>query len=212
MPTLMLATTNTGKVAEFRALLAPYFDPAALTLLTPGDWPVSLPAVEETGQTFADNARLKAQALARATGVAALADDSGLCVDALGGAPGLHSARWAGPEASDADRTALLLQKLAGLPPSLRTARFVCAVAAAFPEGTIVEAEGVCEGVIADGPRGASGFGYDPVFLPLGCKRTLGEMTAAEKNRLSHRAQALSRLAPLLSPILFPVSDKKSEA
>jgi len=210
MPILMLATTNAGKAAEFRALLAQYFDLTALDLITPCDWPVPLPAIEETGRTFAENARLKAQALARATGVAALADDSGLCVDALGGLPGLHSARWAGPEASDADRTARLLRELAVVPPALRTGRFVCAVAVAFPDGPTVEAEGVCEGIIADHPRGVGGFGYDPVFLPAAQTRTLAEMTAAEKNRISHRAQALARLVPRLSSLLLPSVDKKS--
>ncbi|MDQ2799703.1 MAG: RdgB/HAM1 family non-canonical purine NTP pyrophosphatase [Armatimonadota bacterium] len=210
MPILMLATTNAGKAAEFRALLAQYFDPALLHLITPRDWPVSLPIVEETGQTFAENARLKAQALSGATGVAALADDSGLCIDALGGLPGLHSARWAGPEASDADRTARLLRELADVPASLRTGRFVCAAAVAFPDGLVVEAEGVCEGIIADHPRGMDGFGYDPVFLPGAQTRTLAEMTTEEKNGISHRAQALARLAPRLSSLRIPLRDKKS--
>lgn len=204
MPILMLATTNAGKAAEFRALLAPYCDGASLTLLTLGDWPYPLLEVEETGETFAENARLKATALAQATGLPALADDSGLCVDALDGLPGLNSARWAGSDASDADRTALLLRKLADVPVEQRTARFVCAAAAASSEGGVAIAEGRCEGLIAHSPRGKNGFGYDPIFLLPTLGRTLAELTAAEKNQISHRAQAIRLLIPGLSHILSP--------
>ena len=165
MPTLMLATGNPGKVAELRALLAHSPDWNRLTLLTPRDWPHPLPEVAETGETFEENARLKAEALSAATGLPALADDSGLCVDALGGAPGLHSARWAGEGASDADRNARLLSAVSAFPPEKRTARFVCVVALAAPESETITAEGICEGLILDAPRGENGFGYDPLFF-----------------------------------------------
>lgn len=194
MPRLMLATGNPGKVAELRGILALHLDLGGVSLLTPRDWPTPLPEVAETGTTFAENARLKADALASATGLPALADDSGLCVDALGGAPGLHSARWAGPGASDADRNAKLLLALADMPPERRTARFVCAAALAVPGSDTVAADGFCEGIILQAPRGANGFGYDPLFLLPDMGRTMAELTADEKNRLSHRALALSRL------------------
>lgn len=197
MPALVLATTNPAKVREFEALLArhPVFADCALT--TPRALGIVVPPIEETGATFAENAQLKALAVARATNCAALADDSGLCVDALGGAPGLHSARWAGPNADDAARTALLLARLAAIPPSARTARFVCALVLARPDGLAETAEGVCEGEITHAPQGADGFGYDPVFLLPALGRTLAQMSPGEKNSLSHRAVAVARLAAL---------------
>ena len=194
MPKLMLATTNPGKVREFRALLGQHEAFQDVMLLTPEDWPTALPEVEETGTTFAENARLKAAALAQATGLPTLADDSGLCVDALGGAPGLHSARWAGKNATDADRNALLLERLARVPAAERTARYVCVVSLAWPSGKSVEAEGACEGVILDVPSGENGFGYDPLLLVTECGQAMAELTDAEKNRVSHRAQALAAL------------------
>lgn len=204
MPTLMLATGNAGKVAELRSLLTGHFDLSNVMLLTPRDWPAPLPQVAETGTTFAENARLKADALASATGLPALADDSGLCVDALGGAPGLHSARWAGTGASDDDRNAKLLLALADVPPERRTARFACAVALAIPGGETTIAEGFCEGVILNAPRGANGFGYDPLFLLPDLGRTMAELISDEKNHLSHRALALLRLFPALTVLLRP--------
>ena len=202
---LMLATGNPGKAAELRDLLARHFDLSCVALLTPRDWPSPLPQVAETGETFAENAQLKADALAAATGLPALADDSGLCVDALNGAPGLHSARWAGPGASDAHRNGKLLSALADVPRGQRTARFVCAAALALPSGDLVIAEGACEGVILTEPRGANGFGYDPLFLLPDLERTMAELTADEKNRFSHRAQAVARLSSQFSA-LFPRS------
>lgn len=199
---LMLATGNPGKVVELRALLALHLDLSAITLLTPREWPYPLPEIEETGTTFTENACLKAIALAQATQMPALADDSGLCVDALDGAPGLHSARWAGPNASDAERNAKLLAALADMPLVQRTARFVCAAALAMPEGETFTAEGFCEGVILTNPRGENGFGYDPLFLLPNQNRTMAELTAKEKNVLSHRASALSRLALMLQRLL----------
>lgn len=200
----MLATGNPGKVAELRDLLARHLDQTHFSLLTPRDWPTPLPEVAETGATFAENARLKADTLAQVTGLPALADDSGLCVDALDGAPGLYSARWAGAGASDADRNAKLLLALADVPPKRRTARFVCAAALAIPDSGIWTAEGICEGVILNALRGANGFGYDPLFLLPTVGRTMAELTAEEKNHLSHRALAVRALSTHLSAILHP--------
>ncbi len=194
MKGLMLATTNPGKIREFKALLGQYEPTKRLTLLTPQDWLERLPEVEETGTTFAENARLKAIALALATGLLALADDSGLCVDALGGEPGLHSARWAGIGVSDADRNARLRARLSEVPAERRTARYVCVVSLAGPDGGSIEAEGICEGAILEAPRGVSGFGYDPLFLVPEFGRTMAELTEEEKNRISHRAMALQAL------------------
>ena len=194
MQKLMLATTNLGKVKEFKALLGQYELLKGITLLTPRDWPTPLPEVEEMGETFAENARLKAVVLARATGLPALADDSGLCVDALGGEPGLHSARWAGAGASDGDRNARLLGRLSGVPAARRAARYVCVVSLAGPDGASIEAEGTCSGVILEAPRGANGFGYDPLFFVAEFGRTMAELTEAEKNRVSHRAKAMHEL------------------
>lgn len=194
--TLMLATGNAGKLAEIRALLAAQSGLENLSLLTPRDWPRPLPTVEETGATFAENAGLKAQALAEATRLPTLADDSGLCVDALGGDPGIYSARWAGEAATDSDRNHWLLTALADVVPAQRTARFVCVVCLALPDGTTVTTEGVCEGLILDAPCGTGGFGYDPLFfLPL-LGRTVAELTPEEKNVWSHRAQAIVKIAP----------------
>lgn len=204
MSDLMLATGNPGKVRELRDLLALHLDLTSAALLTPRDWPAPLPDVAETGATFAENARLKAEALAAATGLPALADDSGLCVDALGGAPGLYSARWAGAGASDADRNTKLLLALADVPPERRTAHFICAIALALPSGRTVLAEGVCAGLILDTPCGADGFGYDPLFLLPAVGRTMAELTAEEKNRLSHRALAISRLSAHFSMLSNP--------
>lgn len=202
MPTLVLATANPGKARELRDLLAEHLNLDEVTLATPDAFGLSDFSVDETGATFAENARLKAVALMQRTGCAALADDSGLCVDALDGKPGVHSARWAGSDASDAERTARLLSLLQGVPDARRAARFVCAVAVAAPGGEVAQAEGVCEGVILRAPRGLGGFGYDPVFFApaLGC--TFAEASAAQKNFLSHRARALSALSPFLLRLL----------
>ncbi len=205
MQKLMLATTNPGKVAEFKRLLEQWERWRGVELVTLGDWPTPLPEVAETGATFAENARLKAVALASATGLPALADDSGLCVDALGGEPGLHSARWAGGGATDADRNARLLTRLDGVPDEGRTARYVCVVSLAGPDGASVEAEGRCEGRIAAGPAGAGGFGYDPVFWVPDYGRTVAALTAEEKDAISHRARALAALEERLTAGDFAV-------
>ena len=202
MPTLMLATGNQGKVAELRALLAIHLDLSRISLLTPRDWPSALPEVSEDGVTFAENALLKARALANATGMVALADDSGLCVDALGGRPGLHSARWAGPEATDGDRNMHLLSEMYDVPMEQRQAHYVCAVALAAPDGQFATAEGFCRGVILTEPIGDGGFGYDPLFLLPQFQRSMAELTAEEKNRVSHRAKAITKIASALADLL----------
>jgi XTP/dITP diphosphohydrolase len=188
-PTLLLATTNPGKLRELNDLLAGWnVRPAA-----PDAVGLNL-AVAETGATYAENALLKAHAYAAASGLPALADDSGLEVDALGGAPGLHSARFSPePGATDADRRALLLVRLAGQPQPW-TARFVCVVALVGLTDTPLLAEGVCPGVIAPRERGTGGFGYDPLFVVDGLGRTMAELSAAAKNRISHRARAIQAL------------------
>lgn len=202
MSTLVLATTNSGKVREFEALLALHPAFISCTLTTPYALGIHMPPVDETGATFAENALLKASAAMRVTGLPALADDSGLCVDALGGAPGLHSARWAGPDASDADRTALLLARLDSLKGRPRTARFACALALIRPDGAALTALGACEGTITGAPQGEDGFGYDPVFLLPALGRTMAQLSPAEKNKLSHRAQAVLHLAAMLGSFL----------
>ncbi len=202
MPALVLATANPGKAREFGLLMARHPAFASFTLTTPNDLDVDIAPIEETGATFAENAVLKASAVARATNLPALADDSGLCVDALDGAPGLHSARWAGPEADDAARMALLLARLMAVPDAPRTARFVCALALVRPDGRTLTAHGACEGVIAGRPQGEGGFGYDPVFLMPALGRTMAQLDPAEKNVFSHRAQAVMRLAASLQNFL----------
>jgi XTP/dITP diphosphohydrolase len=187
----VLATANTDKAAEIEAVLGA----AGLSLeLVPR--PESIPEVEETGLTLEENARLKATAVCEATGTAAIADDTGLEVDALGGAPGVRSARYAGPAATYADNVAKLLVALAGVSPDRRTARFTTVAVARWPRGLEVAAIGSVEGSIAAAPRGEGGFGYDPVFVPDdGDGRTFGEMSAAEKHLLSHRGRAFRTLA-----------------
>jgi len=193
---LLIATNNPGKLREYRELLAGL--PVELT--TPAQEGLHL-EVNESGQSFVENALLKARAFARASGLPTLADDSGLEVDALGGAPGICSARYAGPGASDADRYRRLLRELEGVPWEQRTARFRCVIALVTPDGQVHTAEGVCEGVIAYEPRGEHGFGYDPVFyLPeYGC--TLAQLPPEEKNRISHRGRAAQRIRPVIQTL-----------
>jgi XTP/dITP diphosphohydrolase len=183
---LLIATRNPGKLVELRSLLAGKLPLEVLPL------PEGAPEVEETGSTFVENARLKVQSLVAWSSEWALADDSGLEVDALGGAPGVCSSRYAGPGAQDADRIAKLLEALREVPPEQRTARFRCVTAVGAPDGRIWTADGTCEGVIATEPRGDHGFGYDPVFyLPL-YHATMAELALEVKNRISHRAHALA--------------------
>ncbi len=193
MTKLLIATTNTGKVAEIAALLADL----NCEVLGLNGLPQAPPAVEETGTTFAANALLKAEYYHAQTGLLALADDSGLEVDALDGRPGVYSARYAGPlageAASDAARVAKLLEELSSVPTAARTARFVCAIALVGP-GIRTTFNGACAGLIAEGPRGTNGFGYDPVFIEPAAGKSFAELTRAEKAAVSHRGQALRQL------------------
>jgi XTP/dITP diphosphohydrolase len=188
---VVVATSNPGKLRELRALLPNDFE-----LVTAEEAGVVLPP--ESGRTFEENALLKARAAAQQTGLLALADDSGLEVDALGGEPGVHSACYAGPHASSEEHIGLLLDRLTGVPSERRSARFRAVVAVVSPDGRELTSHGVLEGRITTEPHGRGGFGYDPVFQPLGQTRTLAEMTLEEKNLVSHRAQALRQAVAAL--------------
>jgi XTP/dITP diphosphohydrolase len=194
---LLVATHNPGKVREYQTLLADlplevtYLDAEGITL-----------EVEETGLTFAENAVLKATTYARASGLWTWADDSGLEVDALGGAPGVYSARYGGPGLSDADRYRKLLDALTGVPWAGRTARFRCVVALATPAGDVRTGDGACEGIIAFGPVGSNGFGYDPVFYLPDRGQTMAQLPAETKHEISHRGRA-SRAAETLLEAMF---------
>jgi XTP/dITP diphosphohydrolase len=189
---LVLATSNPGKVRELTALVAEW---GAVEVRSLADFPgVGCP--EETGGTYAANAVAKAAAVAGATGLPALADDSGLEVEALGGDPGLRSARWA---PTDRERIARLLSALGGTPG--RGARFRCAVALAWPDGRVETAEGECEGSIATEPSGVSGFGYDPIFVATALRRTFAAASTEEKQRVSHRARAMRALGARLGRV-----------
>jgi len=183
---IVLATRNRHKIEEITRICR--------------DWPVEwvikpdIPEVEETGSTYHENASLKAREVARATGQPALADDSGIEVDALGGAPGPRSARYAGEEASDEKNLRALLRATAGVPAGGRTARYRAVASLAWPDGREVHAEATCEGMLESGPRGEGGFGYDPIFVPLGDERTMAELSPEEKDRISHRGGALRAL------------------
>ncbi len=188
-----IATRNNGKIREIVEL---YSD-------LPVEWvPIESlgkpPDIEETGETFRENAILKAQGIARWCGLPTLADDSGLIVDALDGAPGVRSARFAGEKASDAANVQLLLERIADVTEERRTARFWASIVICWSDSDFDEADGVCEGRIARAPSGESGFGYDPVFIPEGYDQSFAILGPDRKNRLSHRAMALKRLRPLL--------------
>jgi XTP/dITP diphosphohydrolase len=192
-PRLLVASANRGKVAEYGALL----EGLDCVLLSLADAGVS-GDVEESGSTYEENARIKASTCAVRTGLVTLADDSGLEVDALGGEPGIYSARYAGEGATDAERVAHLLHKLEGVPWARRTARFVCVIGIGTPDGDVTFCRGECAGFIVQQPRGEKGFGYDPAFfLPeLGC--TMAELPADVKNRVSHRGRAAAEARKLL--------------
>jgi XTP/dITP diphosphohydrolase len=195
-PSLAVASRNPGKIREILRICASWpvewrtadRDPEA------GRWP----EVEETGTTYLDNARLKARAVAAALGVPALADDSGIEVDALGGAPGTRSARYAGPRAGDDENLRALIRAIAGVPAGGRTARYRAVALLAWPDGAEVWAEGTCEGTLERRPRGSGGFGYDPIFVPEGWDRTMAELEPEEKDRISHRGRALRSLGERL--------------
>ncbi|MFJ8044870.1 RdgB/HAM1 family non-canonical purine NTP pyrophosphatase [Kitasatospora sp. NPDC096147] len=196
---LVLATRNRHKVTELRDILGA----AGLDVeLVGADAYPEIPDVPETGVTFAENALLKAHALARATGLPAVADDSGLCVDVLNGAPGIFSARWAGKHGDDVANLDLLLAQLSDIAEPHRGAHFACAAAFALPDGTERVVEGRLPGTLRTEPAGSGGFGYDPILQPLGESRTCAELTPEEKNAISHRGQAFRGLAPVVRELL----------
>lgn len=190
MTTVVLATRNRHKVVELRRIL----DGAPVELVSGLD--LDIPDVDETGETFAENALLKARACVQATGLPSVADDSGLVVDALDGAPGVRSARYAGEYADDDANLRLVLERLNAAPE--RTARFVCVAALVTPDGQEVTEDGVVEGVLTDAPRGEGGFGYDPIFIAVGQQRTNAELTPDQKDALSHRGAAFRAIRPHL--------------
>ncbi|HEX8492599.1 MAG TPA: RdgB/HAM1 family non-canonical purine NTP pyrophosphatase [Pyrinomonadaceae bacterium] len=191
---LLIATHNPGKILELEASLGML----SLRLRSLREFP-SIPEVEETGMTFTENAVLKASTYGRQSKLWTLADDSGLEVDALGGAPGVFSARYAGPEASDAERVTLLLEELSRKDDGRRSARFVCVIAIADPDGRVAHvAQGSCEGHLAPAPRGTGGFGYDPIFIPNGYRQTFGELPSEVKQSISHRSRAFQAASAFL--------------
>ncbi len=192
---IVIASHNPGKVREIAALL----EPLGFTVISAGD--LGLPEPEETGQTFSENALIKAQAAAKGAGCFALADDSGLCVDALDGAPGIHSARWGGPEKDFGKAMALIEEKLqerSARTPDERKAHFSCALALSAPDGTAKVFEGAVHGHLVWPPRGSKGFGYDPIFVPEGHEITFAEMEPEKKHAMSHRARAFEKLVTWL--------------
>lgn len=194
---IVIATKNTGKIREIREAL----EVAGLRLHTFEEFD-GWPEPEETGETLEENALIKAYAMRDAIGLPALSDDSGLLVDALGGRPGVHSSRYAGPE-GDAERNMdRLLSELGGVPPARRNARFECVMTLALADGTVHVARGECEGTILTARRGTGGFGYDPVFMPEGFDRSMAELTLEEKNAISHRGKALRAMKAIIESIL----------
>ncbi|KUK35931.1 MAG: XTP/dITP diphosphohydrolase [Clostridia bacterium] len=197
MNKLVIASRNRGKIAEYGEMLRDL----PVEILSLADFP-DLPEVRETGRTFRENALIKARAAAAATGLIALADDSGLEVDYLNGAPGVYSSRYAGPEQDDEANNRKLLAALEGVPMALRGARFRCVIAIVTPEGREFLSEGVCEGRISLAPRGRAGFGYDPLFLVPSLGKTFAELGPEVKNRISHRAQALRAARDMLRRLI----------
>ncbi|MFQ3648452.1 MAG: RdgB/HAM1 family non-canonical purine NTP pyrophosphatase [Anaerolineae bacterium] len=194
---ILIATHNLGKLREYQALLPDY------TLIGLSDVGLGAFDVDETGSTFLDNAALKAVQYARASGRLTLSDDSGLCVDMLGGAPGVHSARYGGDGLNDADRRAYLLAQMQHIPEGQRSAHFVCVIALHDPRtGQTYAVEGICKGHILTEERGSGGFGYDALFVPDGGDLTYAEMPPEQKDALSHRGRAVQKLIPLLRDVL----------
>ncbi len=194
---LLIATHNPGKLIEYQELLAGL----AFELVTLDDVGIHEDA-EETGTTFAENARIKALAYARESKLLTLADDSGLEVDALGGEPGIFSRRYAGDDATDAKRINFLLHRMKGVPMEARLARFRCVIAIASPDGQVWKSEGTAEGDILFEPRGTNGFGYDPIFYFPGLGKTMAELPAAQKNKISHRARAAEGAREILKTLV----------
>ena len=191
----ILATHNPGKLREMAAILSQY----GVEVVSPADVGITVD-VEETGTTFAENAMLKAKAICAAADLPAIADDSGLCVDALNGGPGVYSARYGGEGLDDRGRYTLLLNSMRG--QTTRAAHFACAIACAFPNGDELTAEGRCDGTIAFAPMGEGGFGYDPVFFVPEKAKTFGQLTAEEKSAISHRGKALKAFSEKLATYL----------
>ncbi|MDE1654891.1 RdgB/HAM1 family non-canonical purine NTP pyrophosphatase [Actinotignum schaalii] len=195
---VVVATGNAHKVTELRNILAPWLQ--GIELVSGAEFEVPEPV--EDGTTFAQNALIKARAYARATGLPAIADDSGLCVDILGGAPGIFSARWSGAHGNDAANRELLLAQLADVPRANRGAHFHCAAALVTPEGSEEIREGDMPGNLLSAERGSGGFGYDPIFAPLGFNRSNAELSPEEKDAISHRGKAFAELAPVIVQVL----------
>jgi XTP/dITP diphosphohydrolase len=198
-PRLLLATANEHKVIELTRILAESDVPVRLVNLE--EFPHA-PDVAENGATFAENALLKATALARYTGLPAVADDSGLCVDALSGMPGVLSARWSGRHSDDGTNLRLLLDQICDVPDDRRRAHFACAAALVLPSGPEHVSEGTLHGRLTRTPMGTNGFGYDPIFVPEGDDRTLAQMSSEEKDAISHRGRALRWLAPVIAALV----------
>ena len=197
---LVIATRNPGKIVEFRRILNELSD-GAVELIGADEFP-ELVDVEETGTTFAENALLKARYTAKVTGLPAIADDSGLCVDALSGNPGLFSARWAGVHGNDKANVAKVLDELAEVADAKRGAHFICVAALVMPDGREALAEGFFHGRILRAPVGDNGFGYDPIFSPLGMSISSAQMSAEEKDAISHRGKSLRAIAPHVMEML----------
>jgi XTP/dITP diphosphohydrolase len=195
-PRIAIATHNAHKLRELARICA---DWPVEWLTVNGHDPAAFPDVEESGATYLDNAVLKARAVAEASGAPAIADDSGIEVDALGGRPGPRSARFAGEGATDEENLRLLMSALKGIPSGGRTARYRCVAALATPGGGIVHTEGVCEGTLVPKRRGERGFGYDPIFVPEGREETMAELTDVQKDRISHRGRAFRALREVLA-------------
>ncbi|HEU4464851.1 MAG TPA: RdgB/HAM1 family non-canonical purine NTP pyrophosphatase [Gemmatimonadota bacterium] len=194
-PRLAIASKNPHKLRELRRICADW----PVTWLTVDDHDGPWPDVEEPHETYRENALRKAREVAAALGVPAIADDSGIEVDALDGGPGPRSARFAGGDATDAENLAMLIEAVVEIAPEARTARYRCVAAIAWPAGSELAAEGVCEGTLVETPRGTGGFGYDPAFVPAGSARTMAELSAEEKDRISHRGRAFRALRTLLA-------------
>jgi XTP/dITP diphosphohydrolase len=204
---VVLATQNAHKLVEMRRIL----DEAGLDIELVGtdQFPV-LTDVVENGSTFAANALLKARSVCAETGLPAIADDSGLGVDALNGMPGIFSARWSGSHGDDLANLNLLLGQLTDVPDARRGAAFHCAAAVVLPDGTERVVEGTIDGTLIREPRGTNGFGYDPIFVPLGESRTTAEMSAEEKDAISHRGRAMRALVPVLRELFTPQAEESS--
>jgi XTP/dITP diphosphohydrolase len=204
MRKLVLATQNNGKIKEFERLLAEFVSDVEVLGLR--DFP-DMPDIAETGESFIENSLLKARGICEFTQLPTLADDSGLCIDYLNGDPGIYSARWSGVHGDDVANISKVLLQLEGVPPSERSAQFVCEVALVFPVGHLHQGRELIEsgklsGFITLSPRGTAGFGYDPIFQPIGTELTLGEFAHGEKDKISHRGIAMRAIAPRILELL----------